>query len=157
MALKATNNLRIRWYRSTGWDEKRYGSDQNRSIFDYTSWSKPDFVTLVLPKRRHLLGKKINSQAVSENVRFDPHCDQSHLVWNLPSNWAVLASIVNTFGEMKHSLHLGKGCEIALQLCGSIASWPGKIWHPMAKKLNGRVLMYQILRNDTVTKTDRVI
>ena len=33
------------------------------------------FFTLVLPKRRHLLGKKVNLKAVSENGRFDPHCD----------------------------------------------------------------------------------
>ena len=47
---------------------------------------KPDFSTLVLPKRRHLLGKKINLKAVSENGRFDPHCDESHLVGDLPFN-----------------------------------------------------------------------
>ena len=65
----------IRWYRRTGWYEKRFGSDQNRYIFGYTSWSKPDFVTLDLPKRRHLLGKKLNLKAVSEDGCFDSHCD----------------------------------------------------------------------------------
>ena len=77
--------------------KKSYGSTQNRYNFDFTSWSKPDFVTLVLPKQCYLLGQKINLLAVSENARFDRDCDQSHLIGNLSFNFIqICASQLDT-------------------------------------------------------------
>ena len=90
----------IKWYRSTGWDGKWCSSAQNRYIFEFARWSKPDFVTLVLQKWRHLLGQKITvCFAASKRVHFDRHCDQSHLVWNLPPYYVFLSEKRKSFSR----------------------------------------------------------
>ena len=109
----------IRWYRSTGWDEKWCSSDQNRYIFDFTSWPKPEFIMLVLRKWRHLLGKNIRfCIGVSEKVHFDRHCHQSHLVWNLPlysrhQSWKLTCLIYLVIALLSLLSLQGAACSIS--------------------------------------------